>query len=623
MWNNEALLHSSWLDSAAAFSAGFAFSSAFLTILTMSSAFKTRWADHHEIIQIIATALAAMFIALPFANIVYLTFISSMTVIICVFLRAVFKNFSMAGICYIIQMPMIIATGLYWYISWISGTGFTGWYFAVIAIIPVLNATEALLDYILYMGTYSLFIRKVWHEPFAPAVSLDVSNTLIPFVSVHVPCHAEPPELVILTIEALSLLDYPNYEVIVCDNNTDDEELWKPVEARCRELNEASGQAIFRFCHVKNLKGAKAGALNYCLDMAAPDTQLIAIVDADYIAETNFLRRLTPLFSDPLLDFVQTSHDYYDQRHSIFNQSCYWEYLLSTKFSMAGLNELHASFTIGTMCILRRKAVEDAGRWAEWCLTEDSEIAVRLRAQGGKGLYFRDTFGRGTIPGTFTDWKNQRFRWTAGPVQQLMTHWRLFLPHWAGGSQKLSGWSKVFEIARSIQMLSAIITLIGVLIVAAGMLIMAPQVPAEKAGIFPLLGFFIAFSLSAHSLILTGMGFWLAGCRSFRMMFAAMGAGAALSYIRMVATVAALLHARLRWKRTPKFTSRSGRIQALEGTFPETLLAIIFLILLVLVVSKVNEIGWLAVLITGSALLRFFLSFLSAPVMAILSVKRA
>ncbi len=56
----------------------------------------------------------------------------------------------------------------------------------------------------------------------------------LPFVSLHVPAHNEPPDMVIETLRPLRALDYPNYEIVAIDDNTDDESLWRPVEAWCR-----------------------------------------------------------------------------------------------------------------------------------------------------------------------------------------------------------------------------------------------------------------------------------------------------------------------------------------------------------------------------------------------------
>src|ERR1700733_15185544 len=69
-----------------------------------------------------------------------------------------------------------------------------------------------------------------------------------PKVSIHVPAYNEPPEMVIETLDALARLDYSNYEVLVIDNNTRDEAVWRPVEAHCARLGNR-----FPFFHVAPL----------------------------------------------------------------------------------------------------------------------------------------------------------------------------------------------------------------------------------------------------------------------------------------------------------------------------------------------------------------------------------
>ncbi len=82
-----------------------------------------------------------------------------------------------------------------------------------------------------------------------------------PFVSIHLACCNEPPEMVILTLDSLAALDYENFEVLVIDNNTKNEEVWKPVEEHCAKLG-----ARFRFFHLNPWPGFKAGALNFGLE---------------------------------------------------------------------------------------------------------------------------------------------------------------------------------------------------------------------------------------------------------------------------------------------------------------------------------------------------------------------
>lgn len=79
-----------------------------------------------------------------------------------------------------------------------------------------------------------------------------------PFVSILVPAHNEPPEILVATLRSLAGIRWSAYEVLVVDNNTSDEALWRPVEAECRRLGPR-----FRFLHVEGLKGFKAGAMNW------------------------------------------------------------------------------------------------------------------------------------------------------------------------------------------------------------------------------------------------------------------------------------------------------------------------------------------------------------------------
>ncbi|WP_367649907.1 glycosyltransferase family 2 protein [Dickeya solani] len=101
------------------------------------------------------------------------------------------------------------------------------------------------------------------------------------------------------------------------------------------------------------------------------------------------------------------------------------------------------------MCMLRREALEQVGGWAEWALTEDSEIAVRLHAIGYSGHVFADTWGRGLIPETMEAIKKQQFRWNAGPVEQFKKHWRLYLG--LGNNGQLSFAQKILELRHSFE----------------------------------------------------------------------------------------------------------------------------------------------------------------------------
>ncbi len=234
-----------------------------------------------------------------------------------------------------------------------------------------------------------------------------------PKVSIHVPCCNGPPELVMATLDRLAAIRYADYEVLVIDNNTRDPALWRPVEAHCRTLGSR-----FRFFHADGVAGAKAGALNAVHRYTAADAELIAVVDADYHVEPDFPGRLVPLFDDRALGFVQCPHDYRDHRENAFKAICYAEYMPFQKIELPVRGEWCGGFTVGTLSLIRRRALERAGMWAPWCLTEDSELAIRIHALGYRSYNLGRTFGRGLIPEDFVRYRRQRFRWSAGPVQQ-------------------------------------------------------------------------------------------------------------------------------------------------------------------------------------------------------------
>jgi len=258
---------------------------------------------------------------------------------------------------------------------------------------------------------WEVLCRRDWRRPRLPL--LQPARTDFPGVSVHVPAHAEPPEVVIATLDSLARLDYPNLEVLVIDNNTADPALWQPVEAYCIRLGKR-----FRFLHVEGITGAKAGALNFALPHTDATAELIAVVDADYQVERDFLLGTVGYFDDPAIGFVQGPHAYRGWEDSAYLRLCNWEYAYFFATGMVSLNERDAAITVGTMCVVRRRALEGTGGWAEWCLTEDSELAVRIHAVGYSPVYLNHIYGRGLIPQSFAGYKQQRFRWS-GPTYLL------------------------------------------------------------------------------------------------------------------------------------------------------------------------------------------------------------
>ena len=246
----------------------------------------------------------------------------------------------------------------------------------------------------------------------------------LPMVSVHVPAYNEPPDMLKATLDALAALDYPRYEVLVIDNNTRDEAVWKPVQAHCEKLG-----ARFRFFHVAPLAGFKAGALNFALRHTDPGAQIIAVIDSDYLVKRGWLRDLVPLFAENKIAVVQAPQDYRDGAANAFKAMCYAEYRGFFYVGMITRNERNAIIQHGTMTMIRRRVLDRLG-WAEWCITEDAELGLRVFEEGLEAAYIPRSYGCGLMPDTFLDYKKQRFRWAYGAVQILKHHARtLFVGH--------------------------------------------------------------------------------------------------------------------------------------------------------------------------------------------------
>jgi len=250
-------------------------------------------------------------------------------------------------------------------------------------------------------------------------VPMQLPEHELPFVSIHVPCYNEPPEMMLRTLNALAALDYPHYEVIVMDNNTRDDAVWQPVQAHCQHLGER-----FRFYHENPLAGFKAGALNYALRKTSAQAQVIAVIDSDYVVAPNWLRELAPQFANPKIAIVQAPQDYSDHDQSVFKSMCYSEYAGFFQIGMITRNERNAIIQHGTMTMIRRNVLEDVGGWAEWTITEDAELGLRVFEHGYEAVYIPQSYGKGLMPDTFIDFKKQRFRWAFGAMQILRGHAR-------------------------------------------------------------------------------------------------------------------------------------------------------------------------------------------------------
>jgi cellulose synthase/poly-beta-1,6-N-acetylglucosamine synthase-like glycosyltransferase len=389
----------------------------------------------------------------------------------------------------------------------------------------------------------------------------------LPMVSVHIPAYNEPPELLIATIAAVERLDYPDFEIVVIDNNTTDPGIYGPVEEYCR------GRERVRFVHVAPWPGFKAGALNLALQRYTDDrAELIALVDSDDIVVPHYLRETAPYFSDGQLGFLQSFEGNRDFEGSPYYTACVDGFQTFYLGNMSTRNERGSIPFVGTMGLVRRRALEAIGGWDEHCICEDTEASLRMMKQGWSGLYVPRCFGRGIVAPTFEGLRRQRYRWCFGAMQIFRSHWRSLMPWNRDPDNALTKAQRFDYLGACFRWCNDLLCLIfsALLLTVTGLLLSHSSFSLLPLGneraVLPLvlLGFAVVsmtWALREQTTV------------TFRRALYALAVYLSQSLTVAVACVEGLFRERGVFRRTPKFVGRHRVRSALWQTRWETLLA--------------------------------------------------
>ncbi len=327
-----------------------------------------------------------------------------------------FRRFKLTGRFFFCALIQFCAAIIVWsatlpfafYLSWVDWTMLTLLFPAQIAILAILLINGFEFTEVLW--------RRQWMRQ-AGMLKPDEPGKQ-PFVSIHLACYNEPPEMVIVTLDSLAALDYANFEVLVIDNNTKNPDVWKPVQDYCEKLGTR-----FRFFHLEPWPGYKAGALNFGLKETDPRADVVAVIDADYVVRLDWLASLTGYFHDPKVAVVQCPQAHREFEHNAFRRMTAWEYDGFFRIGMHHRNERNAIIQHGTMTMVRRSALEGTGGWSEWTICEDAELGLRLMHAGYELVYVDELMGKGLTPADFKAYKSQRYRWAFGAMQILKGRW--------------------------------------------------------------------------------------------------------------------------------------------------------------------------------------------------------
>jgi cellulose synthase/poly-beta-1,6-N-acetylglucosamine synthase-like glycosyltransferase len=253
-------------------------------------------------------------------------------------------------------------------------------------------------------------------SPVQPHVSSDALLS----VTVQLPIYNEP-EVVDRLLEACANLRYPpnKLHIQILDDSTDS------TTARIREkvcALEQRGITHITHIHRSNRKGYKAGAL--ALGLQSVTTDCVAIFDADFVPETDFLWRTMPHFSENAhLALIQTrwSHLNGDYNWLTRAQALSIDAHFGVEQVARNRGQLPMSMN-GTGGIWRVTAIEDAGGWSSATLTEDLDLSYRAYLRGWDFLYLVDVAVPGELPPFIQAYKTQQARWATGSTQCMLKY---------------------------------------------------------------------------------------------------------------------------------------------------------------------------------------------------------
>lgn len=281
---------------------------------------------------------------------------------------------------------------------------FVGLYFAVLLLLCTYGLHRAHLVFLLWRH------RAKVH---AACQLLPGPEGELPTVTIQLPLYNEAT-VVSRLLGGVASIDYPRdrLEIQVLDDSSDET---RHIAGLAVEELRARGLDA-KYLRRKDRHGYKAGALDYGLKLA--QGELIAIFDADFIPQPNFLRDVVGHFSDPAIGMVQTRWGHLNRDVGMLTR------VQALMLDGHHLVENQARFGAGcffnfsgTGGVWRRSAIDSAGGWQHDTLTEDLDLSYRAQLRGWKFVYRPDVVTPAELPEDMAALCAQQFRWAKGTVQ--------------------------------------------------------------------------------------------------------------------------------------------------------------------------------------------------------------
>jgi cellulose synthase/poly-beta-1,6-N-acetylglucosamine synthase-like glycosyltransferase len=172
--------------------------------------------------------------------------------------------------------------------------------------------------------------------------------------------------------------------------------------------------------------GFKAGALKYGHETVRGE--FIAIFDADFVPEKEWLQRVMPNFDSDDVGVVQTRWGHLNKDYSLLTEL--QAFGLNGHFAaeQGGRNAAgHFINFNGTGGVWRKTCIESAGGWEHDTLTEDLDLSYRAQLRGWKFRYLENVVAPAELPITMSALKAQQHRWMKGGAECFVKMWKSIL----------------------------------------------------------------------------------------------------------------------------------------------------------------------------------------------------
>ena len=244
-------------------------------------------------------------------------------------------------------------------------------------------------------------------------------------------------------IETAAEINYPRdkFQIQVLDDSTDET---KDIIAKKVEEIAAQGIDIVHI-HRLDRTGYKAGALDSAMGQVTGE--FIAIFDADFIPDKDFLLKTIPYFQNEKIGVVQTRWGHLNKNYSLLTELQAFGLNGHFAIEQGGRNAKgHYINFNGTAGVWRRACIEDAGGWEHDTITEDLDLSYRAQMNGWEFKYLENVISPAELPITMSALKSQQHRWMKGGAEVFMKMWkRLVKNPTVRFSDKLHGLAHLFN----------------------------------------------------------------------------------------------------------------------------------------------------------------------------------